>query len=102
MRLAVHAHMWSQIENQREIDAVLTHSDATDVAFVLDTGHVTLPGIDPVALAFKLHHRVVEFHLKDTKKETYGGAKARLERPGDMMADPPFFHLDRAAWIFLV
>ena len=112
VRLAIHAHMWSQVENQREVDAILTHSDAKNVAFVLDTGHVTLAGIDPVALAKKLRHRIVEFHLKDTKPETLGGAKTRLERPGDMMADPPFFpvgsggvdfkglkkHLDSIAW----
>jgi sugar phosphate isomerase/epimerase len=112
VRLAIHAHMWSQVENQREIDAILMHSDVKNVAFVLDTGHITLAGIDPVALAFKLHHRIVEFHLKDTKPETYAGAKARLERPPDMMADPPFFplgsggvdfkglkkHLDAIAW----
>ena len=93
VRLAIHAHMWSQVENRREIDAILTHSDAKNVAFVLDTGHITLAGIDPVALAVALRHRIVEFHLKDTKPETYGGAKTRLERPGNMMADPPFFPL---------
>jgi inosose dehydratase len=112
IRLAVHAHMWSQVENQHEIDAILTHSDANNVAFVLDTGHITMAGIDPVALAFKLNHRVVEYHLKDTKKETYGGAKTRRQLPGDMMGDPPFFplgsggvdfpslkkHLDNIAW----
>lgn len=112
IQLAVHAHMWSQVENQREIDYVLAHSDAKNVAFVLDTGHITMAGIDPVALAFKLNHRVVEYHLKDTAKENYGGAKTRLERPEDMMANPPFFalgsggvdfpglkkHLDNIAW----
>ncbi len=111
VRLAIHAHMWSQFENQREIDYVLGHTDPKTVAFVLDTGHITMAGIDPVALAFRLHHRVVEYHLKDTKKEWYGGAKKRLDRP-DMMGDPPFFplgsggvdfeglkkHLDAIAW----
>jgi len=111
VRLAVHAHMWSQFENQREIDYVMAHTDADTVAFVLDTGHITMAGIDPVALAFRLHHRVVEYHLKDTKKEWYAGAKTRLDRP-DMMNDPPFFplgsggvdfpglkkHLDAIAW----
>lgn len=110
--LAPHAHMWSQFENQHEIDAVMANTDPKTVAFVLDTGHTTMSGIDPVALAFKLNHRVVEYHLKDTKPETYAGAKTRLERPGDMMANPPFFplgsggvdfpslkkHLDNIAW----
>jgi inosose dehydratase len=101
VRLAIHAHMWSQFENQREIDYVLSHTDPKTVAFVLDTGHITLAGIDPVALAFKLHHRTVEFHLKDTKPDTYGGAKTRLERPPDMMADPPFFALGSGGVDFL-
>ena len=63
VRLAIHAYMWRQVENGREIDAILTHYDVKNVAFVLDTGHVTLADIDPVALAIKLRHRIVEFHL---------------------------------------
>jgi len=112
VRLAVHAHMWSQLENQREIDYIMAHSDAKNVAFVLDTGHITMAGIDPVALAFKLHDRVVEYHLKDTAKANYAGAKVRIDRPADMMANPPFFpmgsggvdfpglkkHLDAIKW----
>lgn len=112
VRLAVHAHMWSQFENRREIDTILGETEAKRVAFVLDTGHVTMAGVDPVALAVQLGHRVVEYHLKDTKPETRGGAKVRLERPGDMMANPPFFplgsggvdfvglkrHLDQIGW----
>jgi sugar phosphate isomerase/epimerase len=111
IRLAIHAHMWSQFENQAEIDYMMAHTDPKTVAFVLDTGHITLAGIDPVSLAFKLHHRVVEYHLKDTKPQTWSGAKQRLDRP-DMMTDPPFFplgsggvdfpglktHLDRIGW----
>ncbi|MBK7930345.1 MAG: TIM barrel protein [Bryobacterales bacterium] len=92
IRLAVHAHMWSQFENRREIDYVMAHTDAKRVWFVLDTGHITMAGIDPVELTKKLGHRIVEFHLKDCKVENKGGAKVRLERP-DMMADPPFFPL---------
>lgn len=111
VKLAPHAHMWSQFENRREIDFVLANTDPNDVYFVLDTGHITMAGIDPVELARTLGHRIVEFHLKDTKPETRGGAKSRLERP-DMMNDPPFFplghggvdfpalkaHLDRIGW----
>ncbi len=92
VRLAVHAHMWNQLENRREIDYVLGHTEAKYVGFVLDTGHITLAGIDPVALARELGHRVVEFHMKDVKPENRGGAKARLDRP-DIMNDPPFLPL---------
>jgi len=111
IRLAIHAHMWNQFENRSEIDYMMSHTDAADVAFVLDTGHITLAGMDPVALAFKLGNRVIEYHLKDTKPEFYGGAKKRMDRP-DMMVDPVFLplgaggvdfdglkkHLDRLDW----
>ncbi len=91
-RLAIHAHMWSQFENRREIDYVLAHTDPAHVWFVLDTGHITMAGIDPVELARTLGHRIVEFHMKDTAPENRGGAKRRLDRP-DLMKDPCFFPL---------
>jgi inosose dehydratase len=111
IKFAVHAHMWSQFENRREIDFVMNNTDPRHVYFVLDTGHITMAGIDPVELTRTLGHRIVEFHMKDTKPETRGGAKSRLERP-DVMKDPPFFplghggvdfpaikaHLDKIAW----
>lgn len=111
IRFAVHAHMWSQFENRREIDYVMEHTDPKNVYFVLDTGQITMAGIDPIQLARDLGHRVVEFHLKDTRPEFRGGARARIERP-DMRKDPPYFplgeggvdfpalkaHLDKIAW----
>lgn len=92
IQLAVHAHMWAQFENQREVDYVMGNTDAKDVAFVLDTGHITMAGMDPVALTKRLGHRIVEFHMKDCKPEWKGGARKRYDRP-DMMKDPPFFPL---------
>jgi inosose dehydratase len=111
IKFAIHAHMWSQLENLREIDYIMEHTNPRQVFFVLDTGHITMAGIDPVELTRKLGHRIVEFHLKDTKPEHRGGAKTRLERP-DVMKDPPFFplgnggvdfpaikaHLDKIGW----
>ncbi len=94
VKLAPHAHMWAQFENRKEIDYVMTHTDPKHVWFVLDTGHITLAGIDPVELTKKLGHRIVEYHMKDTKPEWRGGAKSRLDRP-DMMNDPPFFELGK-------
>ena len=70
----------------------ICHTGPKNVYFVLDTGHITMAGIDPVELTKTLGHRIVEFHLKDTKPETRGGAKSRLDRP-DMIKDPPFFPL---------
>ncbi|MBL8228971.1 MAG: sugar phosphate isomerase/epimerase [Bryobacterales bacterium] len=111
IRLAIHAHMWNQFENRKEIDYVLGRTTNENVGFVLDTGHITMAGIDPVELTRTLGHRIVEFHMKDTAPETRGGAKKRLDRP-DMMKEPCFFplgkggvdfpaikaHLDKIAW----
>jgi sugar phosphate isomerase/epimerase len=111
VRLAIHAHMWNQFENRQEIDYVLSHTTNENVGFVLDTGHITMAGIDPVELTRTLGHRIVEFHMKDTAPETRGGAKKRIDRP-DMMKDPCFFplgkggvdfpaikaHLDKIGW----
>jgi len=92
IRFGVHAHMWSQFENRREIEYVMSHTDPRDVGFVLDTGHISMAGIDPVELARTLGHRVVEFHMKDVKPENRGGAKTRLAKM-DGMNDPCFFPL---------
>ncbi len=92
IKFAPHAHMWSQFEQPNEVDFILSHTDPAHVWFVLDTGHITLGGMDPVALAKRLGHRVIEFHLKDTKADTRGGARQRIER-NDPLQDPVFFAL---------
>jgi inosose dehydratase len=103
--------MWNQFENRPEIDFIMKNTDPKQVWFVLDTGHITMAGIDPVELARTLGHRIVEFHMKDTAPENRGGAKTRLDRP-DMMKSPCFFplgqggvdfpalkaHLDKIQW----
>ena len=94
LKFGVHAHMWTQFENRREIEAIMGMTDAQRVGFVLDTGHITMAGMDPVELTSALGHRIIEFHLKDTKPEHRGGAKKRIER-NDPMKDPVFFELGK-------
>lgn len=97
----VHAHLGSQLQMENEIDYVLTHTDPKHVQFVLDTGHITMAGMDPLALARRLGHRVVEYHLKDTKPEDRGGTKHVPGREVDMMKDPYFFPLGNGGVDFL-
>ena len=94
LRFAVHAHMWTQFENRHEVDAIMEATDPKHVFFVLDTGHITMAGMDPVEMTRVLGHRIIEFHLKDVKPENRGGAKRRLER-NDPMTDPIFFPLGK-------
>jgi inosose dehydratase len=97
----VHAHLGSQFQTESEIDYVMTHTDPEHVRFVLDTGHITMAGMDPIALAKKLGDRIVEFHLKDTKPEDRGGTKNVPGRGVDQMKDPYFFPLGTGGVDFL-
>lgn len=92
LKFGIHAHMWSQFENTHEIDWILDRTDPQHVWFVLDTGHVTMAGVDPLALTKKLGRRIIEFHLKDVEARYRGGARQRFER-NDPMRDPLFFEL---------
>jgi inosose dehydratase len=94
LKFGVHAHMWTQFENRREVDIIMETTDPKHVWFVLDTGHITVAGMDPVELTRALGHRIIEFHLKDVKPELRGGAKQRMER-NDVMKDPIFFELGK-------
>lgn len=97
----VHAHLGSQLQNQNEIDYLMANTDPKHVRFVLDTGHITMAGMDPIALARKLGNRVVEFHLKDTRPEDRGGTR-NVPGPGtDQMKDPYFFPLGNGGVDFL-
>jgi inosose dehydratase len=111
LKFAIHAHMWSQIENRRETEFIMEHTDPKQVWFVLDTGHITMAGMDPVALAKQLGYRIIEFHLKDVKPEHRGGARQRVVHH-EPMTNPVFFplgeggvdfkglmaHLEKTAW----
>lgn len=92
LKFGVHAHMWSQFENRHEVDLIMEATDPKHVWFVLDTGHVTMAGMDPLELTRKLGHRIIEFHLKDVDAKYRSGAKERRER-NDPMKDPIFFEL---------
>ena len=89
IRFGVHAHLGSQLQNEHEISYVMANTDPKYVGFVLDTGHITMAGMDPLALARKLGKRVVEFHLKDAKPEDRGGTKP--SRSGSRHDEEPLF-----------
>jgi sugar phosphate isomerase/epimerase len=93
MRFGVHAHLFSQIQNLDEIDYVMENTNPDHVGLVLDTGHVTMAGADPVALGKRLGSRVVEYHFKDTAAQDRGGSRDVPVPSRNMMNDPYFYPL---------
>jgi inosose dehydratase len=61
---AFHPHVDSLVETAQEIQRVL---DATAVGFVLESGHLLIGGMDPLAFAVDHGDRVVLVHLKDVR-----------------------------------
>lgn len=59
---AFHAHVDSLVEIAPEIQRII---DSTSVGFVLETGHMLIGGMDPLAFAVDHVDRVALVHLKD-------------------------------------
>jgi inosose dehydratase len=111
VQLAYHHHMGTVVETESEIDALLTKS-GPEVELLLDTGHFTYAGGDPLRLARKHARRVAHVHCKDIRPAVLADAKRRglsfldsvLEGvftvPGDgSVAYPPIFaELKRAGY----
>jgi inosose dehydratase len=60
--LALHPHVGTLVERAPEVERLLRDSDAS---WCLDTGHLLIGGVDPVAFARDHAERVVHVHLKD-------------------------------------
>ena len=72
IRLAPHPHIWTPLERQEEVDRVLELTDPRYVYLTADTAHLTLGGIDPVALLEKNYDRVAAIHWKDAPAKYRG------------------------------
>ncbi len=58
----LHPHVGTMVENADDVDRVLQGST---IGLTLDTGHLLIGGVDPVALALKHTSRILHTHLKD-------------------------------------
>ena len=72
----IHPHVDTLIETAEEFDRFLAESS---VKFCLDTGHLTIGGADPVALATEQLDRIGLVHLKDVDADA-----AARERSGEL------------------
>jgi inosose dehydratase len=58
----IHPHVGTMVEDAADVDQVLSGSS---IGLTLDTGHLLIGGVDPVALVVKHTGRVRHTHLKD-------------------------------------
>ena len=81
MKFCVHPHLGSSLETQQDTDAIMELTDPKHVYLVVDTGHTTMAGMDPVQLTRVYSSRIVEYHIKDVAPEHRGGFKGQLATP---------------------
>lgn len=60
----LHSHVMTLVETADDVNRVL---DSCDVHWCLDTGHLAIGGVDPVAFAEESFERVGHVHLKDVR-----------------------------------
>lgn len=75
LAMAYHHHMGTLIETEAEIDRMM--AGTKHVGLLLDTGHLTFAGGDPVRAARNHAKRVTHVHAKDIRADVMADVKAR-------------------------
>jgi inosose dehydratase/3D-(3,5/4)-trihydroxycyclohexane-1,2-dione acylhydrolase (decyclizing) len=75
-RLVYHHHMGTVVQTPEEIDRLM-HNTADPVHLLLDTGHATWAGADPVKLARDYRSRISHVHCKDVRSNVRREAEAK-------------------------
>lgn len=78
MKVCFHPHLGTGIETGAEIQRLMDLTDPELVYLVLDTGHTTAAGENPVALLKQYANRVGHLHVKDLRS----GILAQLKAEG--------------------
>jgi inosose dehydratase len=73
IKLAFHPHCWTLVERQPELNKMMDLTDPKFVYLVLDTGHASLGGIDPVKCLRDNYSRIASIHLKDCEAKYSAG-----------------------------
>lgn len=76
VQVAYHHHMGTVIESADDIDNLMTHT-GPEVGLLLDTGHLTFAGADPVEVACRWAHRINHVHTKDVRADVLADVKNR-------------------------
>ena len=73
VKFGFHPHCWTLVERQPELDKMMDLTDPRYVFLVLDTGHASLGGIDPVKALVTYYSRLAAVHLKDCEPKYSAG-----------------------------
>jgi inosose dehydratase len=73
VKFGFHPHCWTLVERQPELDKIMDLTDPRYVFLVLDTGHASLGGIDPVKALVAYYSRLAAVHLKDCEPKYSAG-----------------------------
>jgi len=76
LKLAYHHHMGTLIQTESEIDRLM-RSTGPDVGLLLDTGHLSFAGGDPLAVAGRHGGRIEHVHCKDVRADVLKDVLAR-------------------------
>jgi inosose dehydratase len=100
VRMAVHHHMGTVIQTAEDVDRLMENTGPA-VGLLLDTGHMTFAGGDPLAVAKRHAERIVHVHCKDIRRYALAACQGRdvsfsqavleglFTAPGDGMVDYP-------------
>ena len=75
LRLCYHHHMGTIVESEDDIHNLMSHTELP-VHLLLDTGHMTWAGCDPVAMARRYKNRISHVHCKDVRLDVRAQARA--------------------------
>ncbi|HET6161007.1 MAG TPA: myo-inosose-2 dehydratase [Dongiaceae bacterium] len=76
VQMAVHHHMGTVVETQQDVDRLMENSGEA-VGLLLDTGHMTFAGGDPIAVARRYADRIKHVHCKDIRRYALAACKQR-------------------------
>jgi inosose dehydratase len=88
--VAFHPHYGTVIERTHQVDRLLQNSS---VPLCLDTGHLTVGGIDPVELVRDAADRVIHVHLKDVEGQLAESVRRRSVGYMDAVRDGMYLPL---------
>ncbi|EXJ11847.1 myo-inosose-2 dehydratase [Nitrincola nitratireducens] len=76
VQLAYHHHMGTVIETEADIRRLMAETNPS-LGLLLDTGHLTFAGGDPIAVQRDFADRIVHVHCKDIRPSVMADAKNR-------------------------